>query len=725
MSFSKRPDDVMDGTGDREVATILRSLAPEEVDMLRDTFIYMDRDSDGFVSREEMMAKVASCVGAERFPPLQEYLVPLFQVADKDRDERLSLTEFLMAFADGPGVVPAEVVNSCVADVQVRLTDEEVSALQSNFNRIDTNQDGVIDSEELEVALRTYLVPTFPDLTDENFKEIVSVVMASADADQNGVISLSEFIRSYQEDQGVLPATYLEPTQKSLAGARQLTDDEETVLREAFAVLDRNNDGFVDLEDLYHALSDALGSATEDESQIRDLCNLVMRSSDRSKSGQLTVTDFVRSFLRNIQLMQIPVAVAHERVRVACEKLQQMQDSGELERLVKVFEDLDSDGDGFVVRSELVKVLKVLFHDAFPGWDEEMLTSIMTAIVVGAERNNGGRLSLEEFIRSFVEGSGVLPPEAVKKWDSAPRRGSYSTEDALKQSCYRSSTATDADLGLIGEALSRLYAEKGADGVITEDELHSGIAELYVDDPNRGEEMFHFALQQFVLPRKNGGLMWSANVLFEDEVEEDDRGVRASRLNPSDSAVMRSSTSPSRRPRASVLISANEVVEPTSSAPSRTAWMSSTQSPRHQILPHAADATVHAAVPRSQSSSDKALSCTHTQPKLIDEAATTPAASVMHSWGEKRPLSVNELCSFRPDSTILTEKLKQQFEYYDVEHRGYLDRDTFKKIYATMENYGLDPSPMEVDRRFRRYSRMSDKIFFNEFCILMLQRARL
>ncbi|GET90949.1 calmodulin-related protein, putative [Leishmania tarentolae] len=724
MSLSETPNGVMEEAMGGEVAAILRSLTPEEIDMLRDTFIYMDRDSDGFVSREEMMATVASCVGAERFQPLQEYLAPLFEVADKDHDDRLSLTEFLMAFADGPGVVPAEVVNSCVADVQVRLTDEEVSALQNNFNLIDTNQDGVVDAEELEVALRTHLAPTFPDLTDENFKEIVSVVMASADADQNGVISLSEFIRSYQEDQGVLPATYLEPMSTNLAGARQLTDEEEMVLREAFAVLDRNNDGFVDLEDIYHALWDTLGGATEDQSQIRDLSNLVMMSSDRSKSGRLTIRDFINGFLRNIKLMQIPVAVAHERVRVACAKLQEMQDSGELERLVKVFEDLDSDGDGFVVRSELVKVLKALFHDAFPGWNEEMLNSIMTAIVVGAETNNGGRLSLEEFIRSFVEGSGVLPPDAVKKWDSVPRRGSYCTGNALTTPCYRSSIVTDADISLISEALGRLYTEKGPDGVITEEELHSFIAQVYIDDPNRGEEMFHFSLQQFVMPHENGGLTWSANVLFDDKAEEGERGVTSSKREPSDAAARRSSSSSSHQPRSLAFVSAKEVIEPSTSVPSQTAWASCQASPKHQTSPPA-DTVVEAAAPQRESSRDEATSCIPTQRKILGDVTMTPAASAVHRGGDSEPLTVNELCGFCPNSALLSETLKRQFEYYDVDHKGYLNRDTFKKIYATMENYGLDPSPIEVDRRFHRYSRIPDKIFFNEFCVLMLQRARL
>lgn len=75
-----------------EVATILRALAPEEIDMLRDAFIYMDKDSDGYLSQEELFNRVSECVGASRFEPLEVYLRPLFEVADRDHDDRLSLT---------------------------------------------------------------------------------------------------------------------------------------------------------------------------------------------------------------------------------------------------------------------------------------------------------------------------------------------------------------------------------------------------------------------------------------------------------------------------------------------------------------------------------------------------------------------------------------------------------------------------------------------------------
>jgi Ca2+-binding EF-hand superfamily protein len=701
-----------------EVAAILRSLAPEEVDMLRDAFIYMDKDSDGYVSKEELMAKVAACVGPDRFGPLQEYLVPLFSVADKDGDGRLSLTEFLTAFADGPGVVPAEVVNCCVAGVRVRLTDEEISALQDSFRRIDTKQDGVVDAAELEAALREHLLTKFPDLTGENFKEIVSVVMNSADTDGNGVLSLSEFIRSYQEDQGVLPATFLEPSMNHPSTARQLSEEETTVLREAFAVLDRDDDGFVGVEDLYNALWDTLGSGVEDQNQIRDLCDLIMMIAGGSKRGQLTVTDFIRGFLSNVYLMQVPVAVAQERVRVACDKLKEMHDSGELEKLVLVYEDLDSDGDGYVARAEMVNVLKTLFRDAFPCWDDEMLTSVMTAIVVGAETNSGNRLSLEEFIRSFVEGPGALGSQAGRTWEASsgglaivpkPQPSSASPVNAAaaaaavaaeprRERCL--SAATDEDLLRISEAVRVLYAREGKGGCISHTALHDSITQLYTDDPVQGEKMYQYALQQFVRSRSDGTLEWSENVqIEEDDDEEAEAGAEP--LSAPAAAAAGAAVVPST-PDAKAAAAAHARVGKTGTFGEGMRTQPKT-----------------ASVADRSGSSSSATSIKGTRTRSAQKLVATP----------QKPSALDGLNVLQEDcsssNAYFNEDLQQQFNKFDVDHKGYLDREAFKKAYIQMEHFGLEPSPLEVDLRFRRYAHGSDKIYFNEFCILMLQRARM
>lgn len=203
---------------DARVDTILSTLDSDQVDMLRDAFIYMDRDSDGFLSEEDIMLRVKECVETPHFHELQNDLPSLFAAADQDGDGKLSLTEFLFSYAMGSGVVHAEVINRCIERVRVRLTDEQVLILQENFHRMDVDGDGFLDSNELERALRSTLSKRYPDLKTENYHQYVGSVLDSADSDHDGRLSLAEFIRSFQEDQGVLPAMYAERICTGAAG---------------------------------------------------------------------------------------------------------------------------------------------------------------------------------------------------------------------------------------------------------------------------------------------------------------------------------------------------------------------------------------------------------------------------------------------------------------------------------------------------------------------------
>lgn len=38
---------------------------------------------------------------------------------------------------------------------------------------------------------------------------------------------------------------------------------------------------------------------------------------------------------------------------------------------------------------------------------------------------------------------------------------------------------------------------------------------------------------------------------------------------------------------------------------------------------------------------------------------------------------------------MFEDEMRRLFQMYDVEHKGYLDRDSFKKTYIEMEQYGV------------------------------------
>ena len=671
---------------DREIGAILRNLSTDEIDMLRDAFIHMDRDSDGFVGLEEMMAKVREVVGEERYQPLREYLDPIFKVADKDKDNRLSLTEFLSSFANGPGVVPADVVNSCVNSIRVRLSDEEIAALQESFRRIDKNQDGFIDRDELTVALKEILLAKFPDLTDHTFSEIVSVVLASADGDRDGKLSLSEFIRSFQEDQGVLPAAFIDVRAQHVV--RQLTKEEVEVLKEAFTALDKNQDGFVDFVEMYQALWDALENSVQDKSQIRELCDLIMVTADRDHSGKLTLTDFIRNFLQNVDLMKIPVAAAQERIRKSRERIETMLNSGEVEKLVKVFADLDTNGDGFLDHAELQGTLTALFRESFPEWSPDTVEAVIDAVISGADTDQDGKISFSEFIQSFVDGAGILPDSVVQNWDGVAATEVLNPDELAVVAQTFNAMDADADGYVSREELKKALAQ-ALEGLVDEQKLQlvTDYVLSIVDTDDDGKVSWNefkrsFELRQGVLPV---AVEPEAVPAAADGAETGNEQAQAEEVAPA--------TAEAESGKAAVV--AEEQREASDSL-----GVARPISPvAEQLYSPVAAQTAAQPAPQQHVTPDR-----RAQP--TDDEARSPI--------------VNDVSGV----AISEHQLKREFAKYDKNGTGYLSRADFKKAYLSMEHYGLVPSQAQIDAMFNKYG-SDERLSFNEFCVLMLHRSRM
>ncbi|RNF14522.1 putative calmodulin [Trypanosoma conorhini] len=640
--------------------SILCSLSPEEVDMLRDAFIYLDRDNDGHVNKEDLLGMVRRCVGDERFFPLKEYLVPLFEVADKDKDNRLSLTEFLLSFADGPGVVPAEVISSCVSSIRVRLTDEEIETLQETFRRIDTKEDGFIDKEELTIALKENLKYRFPDLRDNNFNDIVAVIMASADTDRDGRLCLSEFIRSFQEDQGVLPAAFLDAGARRLV--QKLTPAEIDVLTEAFAVLDRDHDGYVKATDIYDALWETLFDGTQDKNQISELCDLIMVTADRGNRGMLTLADFVRGFVRNIALSQLPVAAAQEKMQLACDKLQEMLQSGELERLSVVPDDGDENAT-CVNPSNLVSVLSDVFRDVFPLLEEEVLSAVIGAVVVAADNESDKKISLESFIHCFAEGPRILSIDS----SSSPT----------------SKSLTDDELLVVSQVLQELGKEANSDGCVQEPEVLEALRNVFRGDTKQADRVLQYVRDNIFRQNSTSSLMVETSVA---DVASDNDGAADPRLRPAP-------------------------------APQEANVETANPAPRSE-----ADAA-HEFAPKSN---NKATAIVVARPsakmrELCSFGTNATVSDVLMRQHARRYLdSVYDTA----DNAVFEDELRAEFRKYADGNKDYIDRDRFIKAYMSMEHYGLTPTENEVNRLISRYCAGS-KVTYDEFCIIMLRRARM
>ncbi|MGV9409277.1 EF-hand domain-containing protein [Nocardia sp. NPDC003693] len=128
-------------------------------DQSADTFDLWDRDGDGQISADDILAGITA-LGLEIDPDAVQRLVA---AADTDGDFLVSRAEFEAA----------------------RLgRDPEITDADAAFDTFDANRNELLELDELESLLRTC-----PDLTHESAESL----LAAADSDGDGRLSRAEF----------------------------------------------------------------------------------------------------------------------------------------------------------------------------------------------------------------------------------------------------------------------------------------------------------------------------------------------------------------------------------------------------------------------------------------------------------------------------------------------------------------------------------------------------
>ena len=69
--------------------------------------------------------------------------------------------------------------------------------------------------------------------------------------------------------------------------------------------------------------------------------------------------------------------------------------------------------------------------------------------------------------------------------------------------------------------------------------------------------------------------------------------------------------------------------------------------------------------------------------------------------------------------------LRAEFERFDANGSGFIDRRQFAVAYRQMENYGLEPSDRDIEMLFSKVCGSRNIITFDEFSLLMLRRSRM
>lgn len=137
------------------------------------------------------------------------------------------------------------------------LSVEEVAGLKEAFEMMDTNKRGKINLEELRLGLLK---------GGQNIPEAdLQILMEAADVDGDGSLNYGEF---------VAVSVHL----------KKMANDEH--LHKAFSFFDRNQSGFIEIEELRNALNDEVDTSGE------DVINAIMHDVDTDKDGRISYEEF-------------------------------------------------------------------------------------------------------------------------------------------------------------------------------------------------------------------------------------------------------------------------------------------------------------------------------------------------------------------------------------------------------------------------------------------------
>ncbi|GJT18715.1 calcium-dependent protein kinase 7-like protein [Tanacetum coccineum] len=149
-------------------------------------------------------------------------------------------------------------INELLRVIAEHLSVEEVAGIKETFEMIDTGNKGKINMEEL----RNGLQKLGQLINDADLK----VLMEAVDLDRDGTFNYGEFVAINVH-------------------LRRMVNDEH--LHKAFAVFDQNHNGYIEFEELRHALSDE-----ENINGIEDVINAVMQDVDTDKDGRISYEEF-------------------------------------------------------------------------------------------------------------------------------------------------------------------------------------------------------------------------------------------------------------------------------------------------------------------------------------------------------------------------------------------------------------------------------------------------
>ncbi|KAL3681843.1 hypothetical protein R1sor_024799 [Riccia sorocarpa] len=164
-----------------------------------------------------------------------------------------------------------EVPSACTKTVVQENSDLCTSELRRMFHAMDENHDGLICAKDLCRFMGR--------LGQELSERDALSMLATVDHDSDGRAGFEEFCTLYKS---------LDGSQDCLAGQKDLVEEEDEALKDAFRLYDKNDDGYISCHELQAVLL-ALGLH---EGKSLQSCKLMIHAVDLDGNGQVDIQEF-------------------------------------------------------------------------------------------------------------------------------------------------------------------------------------------------------------------------------------------------------------------------------------------------------------------------------------------------------------------------------------------------------------------------------------------------
>merc|ERR1719430_2658652 len=329
MTLFKKGD--IDGDGQIDMQEFIKMMFPtcaESLTKLQKSFSKFDSDSDGHITRPELKGVMAKFGDAD--------VDAVFALGDADQSGGIDYIEFIGLMIPNSGTM--------LKKISAQFADEK--AVINGFKRIDANKDGAVSKQELKNGLR---------LSDQD----TEVVFALGDVDQDGEISLPEFVRL------MCPAA-----QSGLNKFRNSFRNIHEVIS-AFKRFDSNCDGALSQQELCDGISKS--GARLSSAEVRAIFTLA----DVNEDGEINYHEFMSALF--------PTAGD------GLAKLRNsLKDIGSVKQAFKRF---DADGDGEITFQELKSGASSV---------AKFSEGELAAIFAVGDVDNDGKISFCEFARMVL-----------------------------------------------------------------------------------------------------------------------------------------------------------------------------------------------------------------------------------------------------------------------------------------------------------------------------------